>query len=104
MRLNTWAGQVQYRPWDARNVLYIEDPFDATDNPGRSLARETVGFVADEFKDAVAAMKVLRTKEGKPLNFRHGAGLMFRCGKLKPRPSRFRRPLSEDLHSYRDHI
>ncbi len=67
MRLNTWAGRVEYRPWDAaRHVICIEDPFDATDNPGRSLARETIGFVADEFKEAAAAMHLLGSKEGEP--------------------------------------
>ena len=65
MRLNTWAGRVEYRPWDAaRHVVCIEDPFDATDNPGRSLAQETIGFVADEFKEAAAAMHLLGTTEG----------------------------------------
>jgi len=45
IRLNTWAGRVQFRPYEAvRNTVCIEDPFDATDNPGRSLALTTVDF------------------------------------------------------------
>ena len=61
IRLNTWAGHVQYRPYEAvRNTVCIEDPFDATDNPGRSLAATTVDFVADEFLDAAQYIKALR--------------------------------------------
>ena len=68
VRLNTWAGCVQYRPYAAvRNVVCIEDPFDAMDNPGRSLALSTVDFVADQFLDAVQVVRTLRDKQGKRL-------------------------------------
>ena len=64
IRLNTWAGRVQYRPYEAvRNTVCIEDPFDATDNPGRSLALTTVDFVADEFLDAAQNMNALRDEQ-----------------------------------------
>ena len=56
---------MQYRPYAAvRHVVCIEDPFDATDNPGRSLAATTVDFVADEFLDAEQVIKALRDQPG----------------------------------------
>ena len=55
---------MQFRPYEAaRNTVCIEDPFDALDNPGRSLALTTVDFVADEFLDAAQYIKALRDEQ-----------------------------------------
>ena len=64
IRVNTWAGRWEYRPWSKAYVAGTEDPFDATDNPGRSIMRSTVDFVAAEFDEAAGALQMLRTEEG----------------------------------------
>ena len=37
LRVNTWAGVWEHRPWVKAYVAGMEDPFDATDNPGACL-------------------------------------------------------------------
>lgn len=54
--MNTWSGKWSHETWPKAYVLGIEDPFDATDNPGRSIMRTTVDYVAHEFNDAAEAL------------------------------------------------
>lgn len=62
--MNTWAGDCEHRPWAKAYVAGAEDPFDATDNPGRSIMRSTADFVANEFSDAADALQLLRSEKG----------------------------------------
>ena len=68
MRVDTWAGRWNYRPYAKAYTACVEDPFDATDNAGRSVMRATVDFVADEFHDAAEALQSLRNPQGAHLS------------------------------------
>ena len=48
-------------------MLHV-DPFDSTDNAGRSISNSTIDYVAAEFNAAAKALQVLRSAAGTALD------------------------------------
>ena len=54
--MSTWCGEWTYRAWTKRYCVGIEDPFDCTDNCGRTIAPHASNRVANAFGDAMRSM------------------------------------------------
>ena len=54
--MSTWCGAWTYRAWTKRYCVGVEDPFDCTDNCGRTIAPHASNRVANAFGDAMWSM------------------------------------------------
>lgn len=58
----------------------VEDPFDAADNPGRTIMRVTIPRVAAEFARAADAMHGIQAADGDHPPFRMAVACYTCCG------------------------